>query len=123
MVSEEVDIFVSQLLTIHLFDTVYQHSAIQTDETLLWKFADKRCDILVFNVRIGVKLRTSGSILRYTIVCEEFYFLNCFAVFCVLLAIYNEALCHLIEALFHQSFLNLILYILNFDVVMYVKVR
>ena len=78
MVGEEVDIFVSQLLTIHLFDTIYQHSAIQTDETLLWKFADKRCDILVFNVRIGVKLRTSGSILRYTIVCEEFLFSQLF---------------------------------------------
>ena len=122
MVGEEVDIFVSHLFAIHLFDAVDKQAAVQPDESLLRQFADERSDVLVFDIGIGVKFRPCGSILCYTIVGEELHLLECLTVFCVLLAVDDETLCHLIETLLHQCCFHLVLYVFHLDVILDVQV-
>ena len=75
----------------------------------------------MLNVGISIVLRTCCSINRLTILRKENHLFKSFAIFRMQLSVKNERLSHLIIPLAHQSFLHLILDILNGDVVVHVK--
>ena len=56
MVCQFVNVFVGQLLAVHLLDAVGQQAAVQADETRLGQFTDERGNVLVLHVRIGIIL-------------------------------------------------------------------
>ena len=119
---EEVDIFLGQLLPVHLLDAVDEQTAVQADESLLRQFADEGRDVLVFDVGIGVKLGAGGGVLGNAVVRKELHLFKCLAVFGMLLAVDDEAFCYFVEAFFHQCRLHLVLDVLYFDVVLNVQI-
>ena len=56
VVREHFDIFVAELLAVHLFNAVGQKAAIQSDETCLGQFANQSCNIFMLDVGICVIL-------------------------------------------------------------------
>ena len=122
MVVELVEILVGEGFAIHLLDAVGEQTAVQTDEAGLGELADERGDVLVLHVGVGVVLRTRGGILCLHVVGEELHLLQRLAVLGVLLAVEHEALRHLVVALAHQCFLNLVLDVLHADALLNVEV-
>ena len=123
VVCKQVQIFVGKFLAVHSLDAVGKQTAVQTNETLLWKFANKGGNVLVFHVGIGVKLRAGGCILCVAVVCKEAHLLQYLAVFGVLVAINDEAFSHVVVSFLHQSLFYLVLDVLYFYVVVNLNVR
>ena len=110
---EQAQVFVRQLLAVHLLDAVGQQTAVQADEVPLREFADQRGDVLVLDVGVGVVFRPRRGVLRVAVVDQEFEFLAVFAVLGVLLAVEHVALGHGEITLGHQGHLHLVLNLLD----------
>ena len=113
MVVEQIEIFVRQLLAVHLLDAVRQQTAVQTYEVLLRQLTDKRGDVLVLDVGIGVVLAARSGIRGIAIVDQELQLLAILTILSVLLAIEHIALGHGEVTLRHERDLHLILYLLD----------
>ena len=122
VVGQLVDVFVGQLLSVHLLDAVGQQAAVQAYEVRLGQLADERGYVFVFHVGIGVVLRTGGRVDRLHVFREELHLLQRLAVLGVLLTVEDKRFGHAVVALAHQRFLHLILNILHGDVVVDVQV-
>ena len=106
---EQVQVFVRQLLAVHLLDAVGQQAAVQADEVLLRQLADQRGDVLVFDVGVGVVFRAGRRVRGVAVVDQKFEFLAVFALFGVFLAVEHVALGHREVTLGHQRHFDLIL--------------
>ena len=113
MVVEQVEIFVRQLLAVHLLDAVGKQAAVQADEVLLRQLAYERSDILVFDIGIGVVLAARGGVRGVAVVYEELELLAVLAVLGMLLTVEHVALGHGEITLGHERHLDLILYLLD----------
>ena len=71
MAVEQTQVFVRQLLAVHLLDAVGQQTAVQADEVPLREFADQRGDVLVLDVGVGVVFRSRCRVLRIAVVDQE----------------------------------------------------
>ena len=74
MLVQQADVLISHLLTEHLADTVAQQSAVKTDKALFRQLTYQSCDVLVFNISIGIKLTALGSVRSLTIAHKELEF-------------------------------------------------
>ena len=120
---ELVEILVGKGLAVHLLYALGEQTAVQTDKTALWQFADERRNILMLYIGIGIELRPCGRIVGIHIIGEELHLLHSLTVFGVFLTVNDETFCHFKVSLTHQCLLNLILDIFNGDVVMDIKMR
>ena len=118
---ELVDIFVGELLAIHLLDALNQQPSVQPDEVFLWQFTGERGNILMLHVGVGVEFRACGSVLGLHIVREELHLVEHFPVLLMLLAVYNKRFCDAIVALSHECLLDLVLYVLHFHAILDVE--
>ena len=123
MLIEQVHVLVAELLTEHLFDTLGEQTAVQTNEALFRKFTDQGRDVLVLHVSIGIELRTLGSIGSLHVVHHEIQTTLGLAILGVTLTIEDERFRYLIISLRHECNLYLVLDILNGQIVMYSQVR
>ena len=121
MVGQFVDVFIGQFLAVHLFDTVGEQTTVQTDEVRLGQLAYQRGNVLVLHVGIGIVLGSRSGIDGVGVLGEEHHLLKCVAIFRMCLAIEDERLGHVVEALAHQGFLYLILDVLDGNVVVNVQ--
>ena len=72
----------------------------------------------MLHIGIGIILRTGSSIHRLCVFGKEHHLLQRIAIFGMRLAIEDERLSHVIEALTHQSLLYLILDVLHRNIIM-----
>ena len=121
MVRQLVDILISQLLAIHLLDTVCKQLAVETDKARFGKFTYQRSDILVLHIGIGIILGTRRSIGSFQIVGHKAHTLQRLAIFGMLLAIEHKRFGHLVVALRHERLLYLVLNILHLDIIVDIK--
>ena len=121
MVRQQVDVAVGQLLAVHALDTVGQQAAVEADEAALGQLADKRGDVLVLHVGVGVVFGACGGVGGVDIVGQEAQFLHRLAVLGVLLAVEDEALGHVVVAFLHEGHLDLVLDFLDGDAVVDVE--
>ena len=106
---EQVEVLVSCFLAVQFLNLVAQHLAVQADEVLLWKFADKCCNVLLFYICVSIELTAGSSVLSFAVVEQEVELALYFAVFEVLLAIQDIRFCCIIVAFSHKSDFNLVL--------------
>ena len=109
MLLEQVQVFVRQLLAVHLLDAVGQQAAVQADEVLFRQLADQRGDVLVFDVGVGVVFRAGGGVLGLAVVHQELQLVAHFAVFGMFLPVDDVGFGHLVVAFGHQRRLDLVL--------------
>ena len=119
--SEQVDITVSHVFTIHFLNTVSKQTAVQTDEVRLGKFSNQSSNILMLNIGIGIILGTSSSICSLAIVRKELHLFKYFTVFSMALTIKHETLGHLVIAFAHQCLFHLILNIFHLDTLVHIQ--
>ena len=74
MLVQQADVLIGHLLTEHDADTVAQQAAVKTDKAFLGQLTDKSCNVLVFNIRIGVELASLSSVRSLTIAHKELEF-------------------------------------------------
>ena len=71
---QQTHILVGHLLAVHLADAVAQQTAVKADKAFLGQLTYQSCDVLVFNVGVGVKLASLSSVRSLTIAHEELEF-------------------------------------------------
>ena len=118
---EQGNVFVRQLLAVHLLDAVAQHASIKTNVITLGQFADERSDVLLLYIGVGVVFASRSGIGCRAIGDEEVEFLERLTVFCMAIAINHVVLCHGVVALSHQGNLHLVLNFLYADTVVNTK--
>ena len=123
MLVQQRDVLVCQFASVHLLDLLGQQASVQTDEALLGQLADKRCDVLVLHIGIGVVLTTLGGIRGLAVVHQELQASLCLAIFAMPIAVEHIGFCHLVIPLRHQGHLYLVLHLLYADAVMNPQVR
>ena len=87
VVCQFVDIFVSELLAVHLLDALHEQATVQTYEVFLGQLTGERGDVLMLHIGVGIEFRAGGRILCLHIVGEELHLVEHFAVLLVLLPV------------------------------------
>ena len=113
MIVEQVEITLRSFLAVHFFETVAEQTAIQTNEITFGEFTDERCQVFVFHIGVGIKLRTASGICCVAVIHQETELLQSLAVFGVLVAIDNEGFGCGKESFGHQCHFHLVLDFLN----------
>ena len=117
VVVEQVEVTICSLLAIHFFETVAEQTTVEADEVALGNFSDEGRQVLVFYIGVRIELRASSCIGGVAVVHQEAEFLQCLAIFSVLIAINDKCLCSGEEALSHESHFHLVLNFLYTHVV------
>ena len=120
MLVQQAQVFVGQFLTVHLFQPLGEHTAVEPDEALLGQLADERGDILLLHVGVGVELAARSCVGGVAIINKEGKFVEHLAIFGVLLTVEHERLGYSKVFLSHQGYLHLVLYFLHAHPVGYV---
>ena len=120
---EQVHVPIRELFTVHLFDTLGEQTTVETNESLLGKFANKGCDVLVLYVGIGVEFRTFGCVGRLDIVHHKVQTTLGLTILRVSLAIKDESFGYLVVTFCHEGHFDLVLDLLDCLSVTHTKVR
>ena len=113
VIVEQVEITLRSFFAVHLFETVAEQTAIQTNEIAFGKFTNERCQVFVLYIGIRVELRASGCIRCVAVIHQKTELLQSLAVFGVLVAIDNEGFGCGKESFGHQCHFHLVLDFLN----------
>ena len=123
MLVEKTHIAVRKLFAEHLFDSLGQQTAVQTDEALLRQLANQSSDILMLNIRVGIEFRTLGGIGCLHIIHHKIQTTLRVAILRVLMAVKHICFSYLIISFSHERNLHLVLNLLNGCVVMNSEMR
>ena len=120
---EQGDVFICQLFTEHLLDTVCQQTTIEADISCLRQFADKSSDVLLLYVCVSIVFTACSSIGCTAIIDKEVEFFQCLTILIVTRAIEHVEFGYLIVLLGHQCHFHLVLDILHADSVVDAETR